>query len=219
MGAGTSDSSNKKYASIIDGKFVQRLSEHKEGCRTRKLTKGDNEGKEVFEMVYDYIDGFIEKAEITEKDFGGRSYSYMEITLNDGDEAWVISLPTESRYAKDVMMKWPNVDFAQAIKFRPYRFEDGDKVISGFTILQDETKVDRHYTKDDPKDLPSAKKKKNGKWDFDDQNFFLENKFKELSSNVKLDLSEPEPSIKEQVLAKNAEKAAATADEEDDLPF
>lgn len=210
MGLHEESSSNKTYLSIIGGKITKRITEaeyntasanNEEGYSVRELEKGPNKGTNVYEKQFRGISGRIISAKVESSDYGQR----VVIELLDGD-VYVLGIPLDSRYANDIMFKWPNIDFDLDVYISPWDFEDDEgKRRTGVTLKQDDTKVDRFWTKDNPGELPPAKKKKKGKetvWDFDEQQTFLVEYFEHKAKEIG-DPTVVEPSAKEQALASN----------------
>lgn len=89
------DSAGITYVSVVQGKFAIKVDESearnsegmiKEGYRSRKLTKGKNEGSTVYEQVFDHITGTVTEVKWNPSDFGTQLYIKLS---NNGNEALV----------------------------------------------------------------------------------------------------------------------------------
>lgn len=205
-------SGSATYATILEGKWAQRVKEGTPGAveRENKL------GNVVYEIYHDTVTGFITKAEIDDSgDYGDQ----LKITVSDdiGDSI-VASIPMESRYASDFMKRYPGINLDEEVSLTPYSFEDDGKKRSGISVRQNNQKIPHQWTKDNPGDMPQPEEKKKGKkivWDWTDQLNFLIEKFEEKSKEI---TRKPKAaSIKDQVIAES--KANVEEQEEDDLPF
>ena len=94
--------------SIVGGRFTLRVAENTAGAEPRTLTKGKNEGKEVWEMRYLSLeDVVLVGGKIVESEYPG-----VDVMLRDNqtDEDVTINLPLESRYLFDFIRHLPNLD-------------------------------------------------------------------------------------------------------------
>ena len=96
--------------SIVGGKFTLRVSEGTDGAVSRKLTKGKNEGMEVWELKYPSISGLFISGAITSGEYPG-----VDITIGDDLESYTINFPLDSRYLYSFIKALPNVDTSREI--------------------------------------------------------------------------------------------------------
>lgn len=139
----------KTYLYIVGGKIAKKVEPDTVGAVKRFSEKSK---KDVHELIYDSIDGVITKAEITKNEFG----QYLEITLVDGAESCILSMPTESKYFDSFCSKIGTVGVGKKINVRPYSFtaKDDGKKKTGISITVNGTKVDYYFTKENPRGKP-----------------------------------------------------------------
>ena len=134
MAATQSTTRTKRYFSIVGGKFAEKAT-----AETPNAVKRTNKkGAEVYELMYDKINGWIEDIQIRNSDFGEQ----LEFGLNDGNETCMVSIPVESKFFRHFAKKIDNVDLKQEAVLAPYSFigKEGKKAI-GLNIYQGGNKV------------------------------------------------------------------------------
>ncbi len=232
MARGTKE--RKNYLNCSAGKWRERVDEGTLGATARITTPLDGSpGKQVFEIVDDYVEGEIIGIEHTvSQDFDDR----LEISIRDGSEVLVLQMRWDSGYSMAVLTKLRNVDIVRPVMFLPYYFEEERKV--RMTLKQEGMKIPTFYPQEDPKGFPpyqeGMSKQAITRWKLDVMDFLEA----ELETHVRPLLPElPKVSEEEQLTQREAvspgvdsENSAAeqppqaTGDpgpgiEEDDLPF
>ena len=97
---------------IVGGKFTMRVEKGTDGAESRTLTKGKNEGMEVWELKYKALSGFIVGAEITEGQYPSAEIRIADFRAND---FYTIRLPLESRYLYTFIKALPNIDTSSEV--------------------------------------------------------------------------------------------------------
>ena len=159
------DNGGMTFCNVFDGRFVERVVAGTEGAVSRKLTKGANEGKEVWEVTHAGVEGMITGGGVVVKEFGGKKVREIQIVI-DGDLMIQLPMHLLSNFAKPL----PSVDPLEAIKIRVYKAKSG-KV--GMEISQGGAKIDWFYTREDPNGLPAVTKDDIGDWDWRAHDGFL----------------------------------------------
>lgn len=192
------------FITVFDGKLVQRVPQGTEGATPRKLTKGDNEGKEVFEKHYTSVSGMITGGGIEVKQFGNKKVKEIHIKL---DEDVLLQLPMHllSSFAKPL----PNVDPSIPVKVNVYKNKRGK---TGLNISQDGEKCDWFYTKDHPNGLPQPIFDDMDEWDFRDHDKFLILKVQQFFAEI--DEINGVESFEE-----NPKKVADVPENDQEIPF
>jgi len=214
MGVGKSE--KKNYLTISYGKLRQRTTESDPEAQSRY---SDTLGKEIWERVYNWVEGKITSIFYKESKEYGNSF---EVTLDDGKDRFNISFKEKSRYCTDFLSKLPNIDLDSFVRITPYDFipEGKESAIMGVSLKQFDKKIENHFVSKDEKGNIIYK---SGfpKWqkDMDDDEFqmylvrlrkFLRNYTKE---NIIPKLTKPtEEKIPEDV-------PEPVVEENDDLPF
>ena len=177
--------SEVRTITIVNGKFALRVNEGTEGAITRPLTKGDNKGKDVHELLYPSLTGLLASGEIRELPFGLSS----EITIMVGDDAYVVQFSADSKHFTSLATHLPNIDRTipvslTLVKHKTKTTSTGNPVIM-LWVTQNNKRVDDYYVKWSKDEagknipthlhgLPEVKKTRQG-WDFSDQeNFYLD---------------------------------------------
>lgn len=143
--------------------------------KSRKKTKGKNEGQEVFYFVLDYVEGIITNIKIDATDWGTE---LLKVEITDVDEKFVINLrDVFGRVAKDFIRRIDNMDPRMEVKFRVWHMNenetDNGKSYSGVSLYQEDKKIEYALGYED---LPKPEKKKKGRtveWDYTEQEQFL----------------------------------------------
>lgn len=169
MGLQNSQSDSVIFLQIANGKIVRQVKSPVEGSvqRINKL------GREVHELFYDSLTGYIKNVTTRESDYG---------------KSWVVKLQSDGKYyqlefnysggyATTFLKALPNVQFGDVVTLSPRLIIDGDKKKSVLFISQQGKGLKHYFTKDNPNGMPDLKKIKiKGKesWDDSDRMEFLE---------------------------------------------
>lgn len=133
------------YLNILmsDGTFRQTVTEDTPGAVRRDWQSKDGKTSGTkWEKIYPAVDGTISGITFYEGEYGKN----LVITLDDGDERYVLSIKSDSPYAEDLMKKIPNIAIADKVKFSPYSFEDEKgKLRRGITVEQNGKKVQSYF--------------------------------------------------------------------------
>lgn len=165
-GVKSSNQGSVTYWSASYGKLARRVSEDTPGAKARTITKGPNEGKVVYELFEDSIEGELLKVSLEDKDskYGAQWYFYFDCSTNPVEEDMhVVRMPHTARYAESILKAIPNIDATIDTALVGYDFtprgEDKRKV--GFTLKQrgagnqgDLQKVEWYYTNENSNGLP-----------------------------------------------------------------
>lgn len=145
----SNDSGKKTYLHIIGGKIAMRVKSDTPGAVKRVNKNGD----EVFELLFDSLDGRIKAIDIEDHEsFGQR----LRVTVEANGEDYLLTMSMKSGYAQGFLYRLPNVDLTADVVFKPYVFaQDGGKADKHVMVLyQQGEKVAAAYTKDEPNGLP-----------------------------------------------------------------
>jgi hypothetical protein len=182
------------YLGVKYGKIVRRVPEGTPGA-VQRTTKA---GKVVHEVQRDFVEGMLLAIEEQEHAVYGRQWL---LTLQDGAEVYRLQLQESSPALTSLLHQLPGCDFTKPIKIEPYDFTDNDKKNhAGVTLKQGKKKVERFFTREDPKGLPAAKKEVaiDGKetWDYSEQLQFLR-RYVEQHITPQLPSFAPQPELPE----------------------
>ena len=139
--------SEGRKLSIVNGKFALRVEEGTEGALPRNLTKGENEGKEVFELLYPTLEGILTSGEIRDLPFGPSP----EVTITDGDEVYTAQFSWDSKHFAALASHLPNIDRSipvslSLVEHKTKRTAKGNPVIM-LWVTQNGKRVDDYYGK------------------------------------------------------------------------
>ena len=213
MPLGNSDTS-KIYLNISFGKLRQKATESTPGAisRVNKLNET------VWEKVYGWITGKITGIYYKEHAEYGNSY---EVTINDGQESYNVSLNEDSKYCRDFLSKLPNIDLNRDVTLSPYDFkpQGEDRNIKGLSIKQDEIKLENYFIK---KDENNGLSFLHGYPERDGE--LSKSQWKIYSIKVQEFLNEYTkaniiPTLSEQNLSNVSNEPIDDSSEDDDLPF
>lgn len=103
----------------------------------------DKDGRQVYRLEFDFIEGLITGMERVDRDFG----QFLEVTIEDGSDKWILQLTRGSRYWTDLCLRLPMVNLNRNVRLSPYSIENADgKYNQGIAIRQDGEKVDRKWS-------------------------------------------------------------------------
>lgn len=182
------NSGGATYLSIADGKIVRNHKEAKAGVTVSRTTKT---GKTVHEEKFDSITGRIVGLKTHENDYGKQWH----LTMTDGEDSYIVTMPYSSRYSTSFLKALPNIDLTKDVKLMPWSMtdkQDASKKITGITMWQNDgngfVKIAPAFTKEEPNGLPQMKQVKvKGvmTWDDSDMMEFLEAKAMSLFAATK----------------------------------
>lgn len=179
------------FLNISNGKIVRQHQNPVEGVTT---TRENKNGKVVHEEVFDSITGVITSIKSKETPFG----MVWEVTVTDGEETFILSWNYSSRYTNHFFRALPNIDINREVKINPWSMRDKNdpsKTAIGLSMYQGGNKVEFHYTKDEPRDMPDlvqTKVKGKVQWDDSDQLEFFESMAKKMFSGAAVSAQEDE---------------------------
>lgn len=198
--------SDKRFLSIIEGTWRQKVDNNTEGAIYRAYESSTGNQGSKWELIYINWTGTVRGIEVKEGEYGEQCF----IQLDDA----VLVFNTQSRYFSDCASKLMSADITKPITFHPYSMEIDGKKKTGVSVQQNGVRLSNYYYDFDKKKslhgfpVPDeTKKDKKTYWKL----FFLEVSdflIKELNSlefDVKKEESQTPPPVVEQEL--------------DDLPF
>lgn len=213
------------------GKWREHVNSGTVGAIRRVTSPLDGSpGREVWELVDDYVEGeIVDIQHTTHPEFPDR----WEVTIRDGEEVLVLQMKYDSGYAIAFLTKLRNLDLTRKVMFIPYFFEAEKK--SRMVLKQEGMKIPSYYGREDPKGFPEYRedftKAEATRWKLDVLDF-LE---KELEEHIRPSLPGLDEGVEEMDRYQDrsgdgstarAESDAAPAGEvhdpgpgEDDLPF
>jgi len=224
----------KNYLTCSAGKWREKVDSTTPGATFRHTNPIDGSpGRDVWEIVDDYVEGEIIDIQKTSHDEFGDKW---EITLKDGSTRLVLQIRYDSGYAMALLAKLPNVDITRPVMFLPYFFEDEKK--ARMVLKQEGMKIPTYFSKEDPKGFPplgeGATKNEVQRWKLDVMDFLEDMVEKEIRPKLPEmeDIDEISGYEDRDSVAPGAGGSATTAeeisgkdnddpgpDEKDDLPF
>ena len=171
----------KTYATLLaDGTLRVKCDESNPEAKKREIEKSDGTKQIKFELVYSSLSGLITNLEIEDGTFGEQ----LRLTITDDGDSTIVTTGASSNFADDLMKKLPNVDFLQAVEFKPFSFtNDKGKPQKGITLVQGDNKLPNFFfdpkTKKSINEFPELAenyaefKKKDWKKHFEGVNQFL----------------------------------------------
>lgn len=174
---------------IIHGRWVERVPEGTAGATPRVLSKGKNQGSTVWEIGWPSLENMslVSGSIVQPEGFSSKQAELMCKDFSDG-EVFNLSLPADSKYLKQFIMCLPELDYSlpfnlelhQARGLTPsgdpkfnLRVIQGGRSLSAKHFLEWKKDADGNNTVIYHNDCPAPVQKQSGKWDFDDQDFFL----------------------------------------------
>lgn len=108
-----------------------RMKTKKEDPKAKE--RKDKEGNIVFERVYEYVEGILDRVTFMEDPKFGNSWTMF---IRDGLEVYGVKLSENSQYGRSFLEKFPNLFKGGLYQIRPYDFENntGDRYV-GLSIV------------------------------------------------------------------------------------
>ncbi len=225
---------------IVGGKFTLRVEEGTKGAVPRKLTKGKNEGKEVWELHYPALSGMLVSVEVADSNFGGKDGT---ITLKDfkTGETFSIQTAADNGAFTNFLKSLPNIDTQKEVWLQMQPKKNGKLDANGnpltdLRVLQDDHVVPNFYQEYDKQErkyvsingMPDWEKTPKG-WNHDEQDYFLWEKLEEFNETFVAPTEDPDfaPTLEEDVRQAVAEQStperpqipAEEEEELDPIPF
>ena len=143
--------SRKNYLNCSTGKWREKVDQDTRGAVSRFTQPLDgSEGKKVWEIVDDYVEGeIIDIKKEHHEEYGDK----WEVTIKDGTAKLVLRVRYDSGYAMAMLAKLPNADLKRPIMFIPYYFPEEKK--ARMVLKQEGMDIPTFYSKEDPKGFPS----------------------------------------------------------------
>jgi len=188
MGLGNTGG-DKKFFTIVGGKWTLRVPEGTEGATERVNKVGDT----VHELYFSYVDGMVVGGRIKQGQFGNT----VEIDLKDEGETYQVQIPVpEAGGIGDYFMTFGkccrNIDPTKKLFFGLGNDKEKDR--SFMYLKQDGNTIHAAFTKDDPNGMPQWEKKEvmgKTKWNADAQNEFLYQEIVDFLATVEDSSDEP----------------------------
>jgi hypothetical protein len=172
------------FLNVSDGQIVRQHQSPIEGVT---VTRENKNKKVVHEEFFRAVTGVVTDIKSKETPFG----MVWEISLQDGDDDYVLSFNYSSKYTSCFFRAAPNVDFGAPLTINPWSMKDkkdATKTVIGLSLYQHvaghekKQKVEFAYTRENPGEMPDLVKRKiKGKdtYDDSDQLDFFEKMVKE----------------------------------------
>lgn len=129
--------------SIVGGQFTLRATQETPGAVSRKLTKGKNEGKVVWELKYKSLCNVRLIAGIQVEG----QYPGADIVLKDADtgDDYTVNFPLDSGYLYEFIKAIPNLNTAQPFNLEIHDREKNGKIRYHLRIAQNGALLKDHY--------------------------------------------------------------------------
>ncbi len=178
-----------RYCTIIGGKFSIRTDADDPNGEPRQLKKGPNEGKTVYELKFNVLEGKINSLNLEDGEYGQR---LCMAVVDDQGEQVMLQLGWGSNERASFVRCLPNIDFNQQVKFALSISKKGKTYLN--LSQNGGKKVEPAYTRDEPNGMPEPiQSEKMGKvvWDWSDQEEFMYHLVKKYEEIVNQDLPAP----------------------------
>lgn len=209
---------NGKFLGVTNGKISLRVPEGTEGAAERKITRGVNEGKSVYELFFDSVDGYIIGGEVSRKELNGTVIESIVIKIKDGKEIFNLNIPWGSKMRDSFIKVLPNLDVSKRVEI--VVFPDKTDKSAVLLVKQDGESLPWFYTRETPNGLPQPTKKTvKGveKWDFSDVETFLWQKGEEFFDQFKNGSPESQEEVDEGEY--QSEESFGDSSDDEDIPF
>lgn len=152
MGLNSTSHKKRTYLSIVNGKIAQKVEEGTSGAVSRK-----NKNEQVIhELLHDSVSGRIKEMKIEQKTFSGGKTKQLEILMDDIGDAFILTLPVDSKFFDQFASKIGNANLEETIEITPYSFtpKGEAKKKSGLNLYQGGNKLGYFFSKENPMGKP-----------------------------------------------------------------
>jgi hypothetical protein len=166
------------------------------GKEGRMRLRNRQEDGKYLEQFVDGISGNIVKIEKTEGDFEGQPVPRLSITVQDGEERYVLSVSRYANYGRGLINKLHNVNLNKKVEIGVFTSQFDGKTYVHATIKQSDKNVAAKWTKEE---IPAVKTVKVGKKDVMDsqaRDDWFDAKLDELITDMK---EKPAPTAYDEV--------------------
>lgn len=220
MGLGTGSGGNTTFVQINGGRFKVKAKEGEEGA----ISRVNKNNETVWEHAYGTLSGHI--VEIGTKDLGEQYGSILEVTLQDADGKYKVSLPFYKSQALTFLKKLPNVNPNEPVELSVWNVTEGTVTRTILNVKQNGVTVPQKWTKENEGELPKWEKVKSkiqGKiveiWDSTEQFNYLIEKVALAYQHTLKDAKIPDFSKAPQASAPPKISDASKAPTEDEHPI
>lgn len=208
---------NGKFLGVTNGRISLRVPEGTEGAVERKITRGVNEGKSVYELFFDSVDGYIVGGEVSRKEVNGSVIESIVIKIKDGKEIFNLNIPWNSKMRDSFVKVLPNLDVSKRVEI--VVFPDKTDKSAVLLVKQDGESLPWFYTRSNQNGLPEPVRrlvKGVEKWDFSSTETFLWDKCSEFFEQFK----NGSPEFQEEVVEEGyQEESFGDSSDDEDIPF
>jgi hypothetical protein len=180
------------------------------------------QGKNQPDLVYSYIEGNLTNLAIEQDTYKDDTFDVLKLTIDDGNEAYLLKFRFDSAYSRAFCCTIPNADLNKQITIEPTYDEANKK--AGMFVSQDGKALKWCFTRNNPNGMPDLKKAIfKGKEQFDNTDqlaFFKDLLFTKIKPQLKhaaLAGPDPEPEPRRQYTGNT--DATEITEALDDLPF
>lgn len=204
------------FVTLTLGKFRVKSSEdNPESIKRTKKT-----GNIIHELVHDTLDGVLRAASLIPSTIEDYSDQFRFEFLDDMNETFILFISTGAS-ANKFINKLINTTINQNIEMTVHFFEDGtNKNKTEFTFVQNNTKIERKFTKDNPGNMPSLSKpyaeldKKEKNNFIVDMDMFFEEELLKFVKQIDITVETEPPEVEQP-----SQSIEQPEDTNDDLPF
>jgi len=173
-----------------------------------------------------FVEGLITDVKFEIKEWEGKKYEQVSVTIVDGAEKYILQMKTNSGYFRAFCNCLKSGDVTKRTKFTPTYSEDGASKNSGMFVNQQgvEKSLPWYSTKKDPKDVPPLKPVTfNGetKWDGTEQLKYWRDWLNSIKWTSDFEAgSMSQPSVSTTTATHNPDQSGpVVSDDLEDLPF
>jgi len=168
--------SHSNFLTIKHGAICLEGEPNQEGY---ELVEGEINGTPYSKWIRKFgaVDGKIVKIEWYDREYNGKPFKGIHITLKDGGQRFSLDLPFGKRPYDHFTRIMDNIDYEQPIEFHAW-LDTKAKVINGqypttFSAKQNGSFIQWAYTKNNMGECPNAEQDEMGNWDFRKQRVWL----------------------------------------------
>lgn len=175
---------NGVFLKIKHGCICQESKTEKEGYKKVEGVLRDGTPWKKWIRPYKAVSGFVDKIERYDREHEGRKFRGWNITINDGENQYLLDIPFDSKVNSRWMKLAESIDYTKPVRFSAWTDKKTDS--TAINLTQEGVSVPQKYTREEPNGLPEPTQRASGKWDYGAQEDFLTERVLKLASTVEI---------------------------------
>lgn len=171
MGLEEYDNSGGLFLKIRREGICLESKTEREGYRKIEGKLADGTEFKKWIKPFKAVSGYVTKIEWYDREYNGRKFRGWNLHIDADGVPCNLDIPFASRVNSRFMKLAENIDFRKPVRFSAWHDRKTDS--TAFNVQQDGVTVPQAYTRENPGNCPEPIQRRNGEWDYGDQEDFL----------------------------------------------